>query len=60
MYGSPIRRRHQNQPPTYQPKQTNDLQNDIDRLVEWSDIWKLRFNVRQCKTMQDNAHMIPQ
>ena len=25
--------------------QTNDLQNDIDRLDEWSDRWKLRFNI---------------
>ena len=31
--------------------QTNDLQNDIDRLDEWSDKWKLRFNVAKCKTM---------
>ena len=36
--------------------QTNDLQNDIDRLDEWSDRWKLRFNVAQCKTMHIGYH----
>ena len=36
--------------------QTNDLQNDIDRLDEWSDRWKLRFNVAKCKTMHIGYH----
>ena len=36
--------------------QTNDLQNDIDRLDEWSDKWKLRFNVAKCKTMHIGYH----
>ena len=36
--------------------QTNDLQNDIDRLDEWSDKWKLRFNIAKCKTMHIGYH----
>ena len=36
--------------------QTNDLQNDIDRLNEWSDRWKLRFNIAKCKTMHIGYH----
>ena len=36
--------------------QTSDLQNDIDRLDEWSDRWKLRFNVAKCKTMHIGYH----
>ena len=36
--------------------QTNDLQNDIERLDEWSDRWKLRFNVAKCKTMHIGYH----
>ena len=36
--------------------QTNDLQNDIDRLDEWSDRWKLRFNIVKCKTMHLGYH----
>ena len=43
------------------PTKTNDLQNDIDRLDEWSDRWKLRFNVTKCKTMhigyQNDKHI---
>ena len=42
--------RHTNQ------NQTNDLQNDIDRLDEWSDRWKLRLNVAKCKTMHIGYH----
>ena len=34
--------------------QNNDLQNDID--IEWSDRWKLRFNVAKCKTMHIGYH----
>ena len=41
--------------PTNQ-NQTNDLQNDIDRLDEWSDRWKLRFNVAKCKIMHIGYH----
>ena len=36
--------------------QTSNLQNDIDRLDEWSDRWKLRFNVAKCKTMHIGYH----
>ena len=36
--------------------QTNDFQNDIDRLDEWSDRWKLRFNGAKCKTMHIGYH----
>ena len=36
--------------------QTNELQNDIDRLYKWSDRWKLRFNVVKCKTMHIGYH----
>ena len=36
--------------------QTNALQNNIDRLDEWSDRWKLIFNVATCKTMQIGYH----
>ena len=36
--------------------QTNDLQNDIDILDEWSDKWKLRFNIAKCKTMHIGYH----
>ena len=35
---------------------TNDLQNDIDRLDEWSDRRKLRCNVEKCKTMHIGYH----
>ena len=36
--------------------QTNALQNDIDRLYEWSNRWNLRFNVAKCKTMHIGYH----
>ena len=36
--------------------QTNALQNNIDRLDEWSDRWKLIFNVATCKTKQIGYH----
>ena len=36
--------------------QTNNLQNDIDRLDEWSGRWKLRSNVAKCKTMHIGYH----
>ena len=36
--------------------QTNNLQNDIDRLDKWSDRWKLRFNVAKCKTIHIEYH----
>ena len=38
------------------PTKTKHLQNDIDRLDEWSDRWKLRFNVAKCKTMHIGYH----
>ena len=37
--------------------QTNALQNNIDRLDEWSDRWKLIFNVATCKTKQIGYHI---
>ena len=27
------------------------LQEDLDRLAEWSEVWQLRFNVDKCKVM---------
>ena len=38
------------------PTHTNDLHNDIDRLDEWSDRWKLRFNIAKCKKMHIGYH----
>jgi len=29
------------------------LQFDIDKLMEWSDKWMLKFNVEKCKAMFD-------
>jgi len=34
---------------------TNDqevLQNDLDRLSEWSQTWLLQFSIQKCKTIQ--------
>ena len=28
-----------------------DLQRDLDRLVQWSEVWQMRFNVDKCKVM---------
>jgi len=28
------------------------LQNDIDRLLQWSHVWLLRFNIAKCKVMR--------
>ena len=40
----------------YRPINTvNDsgiLQNDIDKLVSWSKIWQMQFNVTKCHTMR--------
>ena len=27
------------------------LQRDLDRLVDWSEMWQMRFNVDKCKVM---------
>ena len=27
------------------------LQRDLDRLVQWSEVWQMRFNVDKCKVM---------
>jgi hypothetical protein len=27
------------------------LQSDLDRLVQWSQVWQLHFNIDKCKTM---------
>ena len=27
------------------------LQRDLDRLVIWSEVWQMRFNVDKCKVM---------
>ena len=29
----------------------NILQNDLDRLVKWSEIWQMLFNFRKCKCL---------
>ena len=28
---------------------SEDLQRDLDRLVQWSEVWQMRFNVDKCK-----------
>ena len=30
---------------------SEDLQRDLDRLVQWSEVWQMRFNVDKCKVM---------
>jgi len=32
-------------------KSREDLQNDLDLLVKWSDEWQMKFNVQKCKVM---------
>ena len=27
------------------------LQRDLDRLVNWSEVWQMRFNIDKCKVM---------
>ena len=27
------------------------LQRDLDRLVHWSEVWQMKFNVDKCKVM---------
>ena len=27
------------------------LQRDLDRLVQWSEVWQMKFNVDKCKVM---------
>jgi hypothetical protein len=34
----------------------NSLQGDIDKLMNWSDTWLLKFNKSKCK--QSNYHAI--
>ena len=29
----------------------NVLQRDLDRLVRWSEVWQMKFNVEKCKVM---------
>ena len=31
------------------------LQADLDKLVRWSEIWLLKFNVEKCKVMHGNV-----
>ena len=41
------------------PLKTN-LQHDIDRLSQWSEKWKLPFNVKKCKVLhvaKNNPHI---
>ena len=34
-----------------EPEKTAELQQDIDRLQQWSETWQLRFNASKCKVM---------
>ena len=33
------------------PEQTHLLQDDLDALEEWSNVWQMRFNAETCKVM---------
>lgn len=33
------------------PEESQTLQEDLDRLQLWSDMWQLRFNAEKCKVM---------
>ena len=35
-----------------------DLQRDLDRLVQWSEVWQMRFNVDKCKVMHLGKKML--
>ncbi len=28
-----------------------DIQNDLDKMVEWADRWQMKFNAAKCKVM---------
>jgi len=32
-------------------KDRNVLQRDLDRLVQWSEMWQMKCNVAKCKVM---------
>ena len=34
----------------------NELQDDINRLIEWSRKWELKFNTSKCKVMHFGNH----
>ena len=38
--------------PIRNTKDHESLQNDLDKLVEWSNTWQLRFNEDKCKVLQ--------
>ena len=46
--------------PIRNTKDLESLQNDLDKLVEWSNTWKLRFNEVKCNqitsTWKKNMH----
>jgi hypothetical protein len=33
------------------PQAAERLQGDLDKLMDWSEVWKLKFNVEKCKVM---------
>ena len=37
--------------PITNPQDAEQLQEDLDRLVSWSNIWQLPFNIEKCKVM---------
>ena len=34
-----------------QVRDTVEMQEDLNRLVEWADKWQMQFNVSKCKVM---------
>ena len=32
-------------------EEINELQDDLNRLMEWSEIWQLSFNLEKCKSL---------
>ena len=35
----------------HDPENYSYLQDDLDRLVEWSQLWKVHFNDSKCKVL---------
>ena len=41
--------------------ETDVLQNDLDALYTWSDLWEMKFNTNKCKAIhygKDNPNII--
>ena len=38
-------------------EETNELQDDLNRLMEWAEIWQLSFNLEKCKSLHIGKHV---